>query len=179
MYTLKKLELEDGKNSMLPTGYSSTLPMIHLADYETEEIKPINSIQEVEEGWQVILSSLTDYHRTSKIREVVSKEEGRVVFKTQTSLYELTEKQEETQKVEDMVNLKKAQVGDIVLFRNRGIGTIETIEDDEGNFFPIEIKFEEAENTIIFMVDGKATEDEGLTDMFDILLVSGPDGIVR
>ena len=90
MPTLRKILLEEGKVSALPEGYSTTLPDIELIDYETDRRRKISSIQEVEVGWQVLLTSGFQFHRTSKIREIVSKEEGKVVFKTQTSVYELT-----------------------------------------------------------------------------------------
>ena len=97
MYTLKKIELEDGKDSALPAGYSSTLPFLSLFDYVTERSKPISSIDEVEEGWQVVLTSLRDYHRTSKIRKIVSREDNKITFKTQTSIYELIQHNEDLQ----------------------------------------------------------------------------------
>lgn len=95
MYTLKKLLLEEGKDSLLPTGYSSELPNLDLFKYDTEEKKSIASLDEVSEGWQVILYSHNEYHRTSKISEIISREPNKVTFKTQTSIYELTLQDEE------------------------------------------------------------------------------------
>lgn len=90
MFTLKKLEIEDGKISALPSGYESTHPEAKLYDYETDEEKSLESIQDVEIGYQVILFSAFRFHRTSRIREIVSKDKDKVVFKTQTSMYQLT-----------------------------------------------------------------------------------------
>lgn len=91
MYTLTKVDLEEGKDSLLPTGYSSSLPWLSLYDYETDEVKKIDSIQEIEQGWQVVLTSLRDYHRTSKIKEILKTEEDKIIFRTQTSVYEVTQ----------------------------------------------------------------------------------------
>ena len=95
MYTLKKLELEEGKDSLLPTGYYTKGETLSLFDYETLEVIKDIDLEEVKTGWQVILTSFRDYHRTSKIREMVSKDVNRLVFKTQTSIYELTRNSEE------------------------------------------------------------------------------------
>ena len=99
MPTLRKLEIEEGKTSALWAGYESNLPSMKLIAYDpdTEEQtydKVIESIQDVEVGKQVLLYSLTEFHRTSPIREIIEKKPGRVLFKTQTSVYELTEKVE-------------------------------------------------------------------------------------
>ncbi len=91
MYTLRKLELEEGKDSVLPTGYATRAAFLSLFDYETHESIHGIELSEVKEGWQVILEDFRDYHRTSKIREIVERGKNRVVFKTQTSLYELIE----------------------------------------------------------------------------------------
>lgn len=93
-YTLKKLELEEGKDSMLPTGYSTRGEFLSLFDYETDEVEHGVELSEVREGWQIILESFRDYHRTSKIREIVTQDENSVVFRTQTSLYELIKHEE-------------------------------------------------------------------------------------
>lgn len=89
MYTLTKLQLEDGKESLLPTGYRTTASMLSLFDYETDELIRDVDFQEVTEGWQVLLTSPGSHHRTSKIREIVSREKDSIVFKTQTSIYDL------------------------------------------------------------------------------------------
>lgn len=91
MFTLKKLELEEGKDSMVPTGHESTLPDGILYNRDTGERKPLNSIQDIEIGCRVTLTSSTRYHVTSEIREIISKDKDKVVFKTQTSVYELTQ----------------------------------------------------------------------------------------
>lgn len=91
MFTLKKLKIEEGKDSLVWEGYKSNLPHMKLIDYEDPEFsKDLDSIQDIEVGKQLLLYSLRDYHRTSKISEIISKEPGKVVFRTQTSVYELT-----------------------------------------------------------------------------------------
>ena len=91
MYKLEKLELEEGKLSMLSAGYTSRLPSMKLFDWETNEERFPETLNDISEGWQVVLYSFTDFHRTSKIREIVSRDEKEVVFRTQTSVYKLTE----------------------------------------------------------------------------------------
>ena len=91
MYTLMKLELEEGKQSALPTGYGTQGDALSLFDWETNEKKSIESLEDVQEGWQVILERGIAYHRTSKIREIVKRCENKILFRTQTSLYELKE----------------------------------------------------------------------------------------
>lgn len=92
MFTLKKIELEDGKVSALAAGYESILPEAKLYDRETDRLSNLKSIQDVEIGYQLVLLSDTRFHTTSKIREIVSKDSDMVVFKTQTSVYQLTQK---------------------------------------------------------------------------------------
>ena len=88
MYTLTKLKLEKGNYSMFPEGYSSTLPTLQLFDSETDEKRNIFNLNDVLTGWQVILTD-GGYHRTSKIKEIVKRTKNKIVFKTQTYLYEL------------------------------------------------------------------------------------------
>lgn len=90
VYYLKKISIEEGKISFVFPGERCTGDRLHLFDFETEEYKQIDSIEEVELGWQVIVSRiLGQYIRTSKIKEIVSKTPNKVTFQTQTSLYEL------------------------------------------------------------------------------------------
>lgn len=90
VYYLKKISIEEGEISYILAGDSCTGDRLHLFDYEKDETKQIDSIEDVEVGWQVIVSRIFgQYIRTSKIKEIVSKEPNKITFKTQTSLYEL------------------------------------------------------------------------------------------
>lgn len=92
MFTLRKLKLDEGKHSALGVGHTTSAPHLMLIDWENPDYKKVlESIKEIEVGKQVIVHSTfgKDYHRTSKISEILSKRPGRVVFKTQTSVYEL------------------------------------------------------------------------------------------
>lgn len=91
MYKLTKLDIEEGKQSALPAGYGSTLPNLQLYDWETDTSKSIESFEDITEGWQIILFSIRDYHRTSKISKILKREPKKLLFKTQTSIYELEE----------------------------------------------------------------------------------------
>jgi hypothetical protein len=93
MFVLKKLEIEKDEISMVPSGHTTRAPLPKLFHWKRPEEgqKQISSVGEVKVGYQLMLSSLTAYHVTSEIKEIVSVEPKRVVFKTQTSLYELKE----------------------------------------------------------------------------------------
>jgi hypothetical protein len=91
MFKLTKLHLDPDKQSMLPAGYSSTMPMASLFNAGHEERIPVESVKDVKVGYQLLLTAGFSWHNTSQIREIVSLEDKRVVFKTQTSTYELIE----------------------------------------------------------------------------------------
>jgi len=91
MFRLSKIEVEEGKSSALPAGYTSTYPHLSLFDHETGTHKPIDSIKEVDVGWQVVVSRGFGFHNTSKVREIVARGKNKIIFKTQTSVYELEE----------------------------------------------------------------------------------------
>jgi len=92
MFTLRKLELHAGKDSLIPSGYATTGDTLILFKYDDPSAKrAITSTDEVEEGYQILVTLASRYHNTSKIAKVISKEPKRVVFETQTSTYELTE----------------------------------------------------------------------------------------
>lgn len=89
MYTLKKVALLQNKISMVHEGYERTLPNLLLVKSHENTRKSIGSIQEIEEGWEVLVCSLTEYLKTSAVQKIVSSEPDKVVFETQTSIYEL------------------------------------------------------------------------------------------
>ena len=87
-YKLQKLSIEEGKDSLLPEGYTTHGTWLTLYDYATDKKVKFVNIESLDEGWQVVLSSgLRDYHRTSKIKEILERKENSVKFKTQTSVY--------------------------------------------------------------------------------------------
>ncbi len=90
MATLRKLELEEGKDSMIPKGYMSNFPNVKLFNHETGERRDIESVDEVEKGWQVLIYSIGASHNTSMIEEIIKRDDNTVTFRTQTSIYELT-----------------------------------------------------------------------------------------
>lgn len=91
MFVLTKLSLQG--DSVLPAGYSSRLPNVSLINYVTNKSKDFNSLDDIEEGYQVVMTGhgMYDYHRTSEISEVLERAENIVIFRTQTSVYELKE----------------------------------------------------------------------------------------
>lgn len=102
MFTLRKLKLHKGKTSMVGvTGGERTYPFLGLIDWEEPDYsEKLDSIQDIKVGKQVIISNHggINFLRTSKISEIVSREPRRVVFKTQTSTYELIDERVEKPK---------------------------------------------------------------------------------
>ena len=90
MYKLKKLELEADKESSVENGYITESSVLSVLDTSTKEIRETNSLDDVTEHVQVYLTGNGMYHRTSAVSEIVSRIENVVVFKTQTSTYELS-----------------------------------------------------------------------------------------
>lgn len=88
MYILTKLQIEDGKDSMLPTGYATVGNSLSVFKYDIpDSVKGVKRLTEIKAGWQVYIA----HHNTSKIKEIVEQSDTRVLFRTQTSLYELTQ----------------------------------------------------------------------------------------
>lgn len=94
MFKLTKISIEEGKSSMVGEGYSSILPDLSILALG-ETAKRNADLEDVRPGYQVYLSDSSRFngrfHRTSPIEEIVSRGFNKVVFKTQTSLYELEE----------------------------------------------------------------------------------------
>lgn len=95
MFTLTKVKLQEGRHSLVHEGKETTLPNAKLFDWETNESKKLESLNDIKEGWQIVLYSLTDHHRTSKIKKIIEYTNKKVVFETETSIYELVKAQEE------------------------------------------------------------------------------------
>lgn len=94
MYKLEKLQLEDGKDSMLPTGYSQTGDSLLLFLAGTEERKKISNIHQVEAGWQLLLTSGTHFLNTSPIQQILDMGDDYIKFRTMTSIYLLTNEED-------------------------------------------------------------------------------------
>lgn len=93
MYRLTKLSVEEGSCSIVAEGTSTTLPFLSALkpDERPEEREFPKTFADIEVGDQVHLGSMTQYHRTSAITEILEVTENRIKFKTQTSIYELVE----------------------------------------------------------------------------------------
>lgn len=89
MFTLKKLSMHVDKDSRVPVGTINKLPVLSLLK-DGEFVIKNASIKDIEVSHQVVITSMTHYHRTSPIKEIVERTKDRIVFQTQTSLYELT-----------------------------------------------------------------------------------------
>lgn len=90
MYTLRKTKLEEGSDSLLWEGYQSNLPTLSIYNHEDDTKEVLDSIQDIKVGWQVMLTSLREYHITSPVQEILKSSPEMVVFKSRTSIYELT-----------------------------------------------------------------------------------------
>lgn len=94
-YTLRKLELEEGSQSKVPEGYSSSLPFMVFYHRDTDTILRDVSVGDLKVGVEVLLQSLGDFHKTSAVREILEQDDKRAVFLTQTSKYELIDNNED------------------------------------------------------------------------------------
>ena len=91
MFHLKKIKIHENEYSMVRPGSSITSKFIEQFNWEKpEERTPIYSLDDVVVGKQIIAHTFVDFIRTSKITEIIEKTENKIVFKTETSTYELT-----------------------------------------------------------------------------------------
>jgi len=89
MYTLKKLSLVPGHNSMVKVGHTQDSNRLMIFKIGEEDAKEIDDIHKLEIGWNVILSRGTKFLQTSPVQEVTKIDENCVHFLTWTSIYEL------------------------------------------------------------------------------------------
>lgn len=92
MYTLEKLELMSGQDSMVSQGHrqsGSRLAVFLAGEHPPKEIKRVSSVKV---GKQVLIlgRGLTDYLHTSPVQEVLEKGKNWIKFRTRTSVYLLT-----------------------------------------------------------------------------------------
>ena len=91
MFTLKKINIMEGQLSIVDPGYSRTGRVLSLLTPSTSQYTHIDSIDDVEVGKQVLLTSgVCDYLRTSPVSEILERGRDFIRFRTQTSIYELT-----------------------------------------------------------------------------------------
>lgn len=89
-FTLTKLSVEPDKDSLVTVGYSTTTKTAKILDLEySEDLIDIASLDDVKVGLHVFLLDRFRYHNTSAIKEIISRDANKIVFKTQTSIYEL------------------------------------------------------------------------------------------
>lgn len=90
-FRIEKMELLPGASSMIGRGEAYQGDDLALYDYETKEHKYVG-LRDVTEGWQVVLyHSFGRAMNTSKIAEILERTNNTVTFKTQTSIYKLTD----------------------------------------------------------------------------------------
>lgn len=96
MYILEKMQVEEGKYSMLPAGYrtiGTNLAVFLAGKYKAT---PIKNIHKIKVGRQVLLTrGFGTYHQTSPVSEILEKGPNYVIFKTQTSIYTLSEEHDD------------------------------------------------------------------------------------
>jgi sensor histidine kinase regulating citrate/malate metabolism len=91
MFTLEKIRILDGANSMVGPGHrvlSTRLAVFLSGVHKAKEIKDVHEIQL---GWQVLIGTGMNYLNTSPVQEILDKGDSFIKFRTQTSIYELTE----------------------------------------------------------------------------------------
>lgn len=91
MYTLEKLSLLEGKDSLLYKGFKRSGNCITLVDYrDRTKFKQIESLLDIVPDYQIVLTRGFDVMNTSLISEILERTPTSVKFKTQTSVYLLT-----------------------------------------------------------------------------------------
>lgn len=92
MFTLEKISIEDGKDSMVPVGHSASSKEVVMFHYTHSNRKNIISVNEVEVGWQLLIGRgiFRNTFNTSPIKEILIRAKDYVTFRTQTSIYKLT-----------------------------------------------------------------------------------------
>ena len=99
-YKLEKIEIARGKQSMVSVGQSSSGPTFSVLKANSDNIVHRPEFSEIEEGDMVLVTGRTfwEYIKTSPVKEIIDIAQDRVVFRTNSSVYELTrslEKDEE------------------------------------------------------------------------------------
>lgn len=94
-FTLTKLSIEDGKYSKVNSGYSQS-GYLSIAQNGKVSVQDAQ-ISDVTEGSQVVITrGLTSWLNTSPIKEILEVTPTSVRFRTQTSVYLLEKRNENT-----------------------------------------------------------------------------------
>ena len=94
MFKLEKLELHG--DSMLPAGHVQTGHTLTLAHYQDDKKQHIDDVHQIEVGRQLVLTrGLTEWMNTSVIAEILEHGDDYVKFRTQTSIYLLTQEKDD------------------------------------------------------------------------------------
>lgn len=90
MYTLTKLRVKEGLTSRVRTDHSQSGNRLTMFSLDNDVIFAEPEFKDIKEGYQIIVSTLATWLRTSAIANILSCTENKIVFETQTSIYELT-----------------------------------------------------------------------------------------
>ena len=82
---IKSIEIYSSQNIPIMGFNPENLQTFNFLDFDSDTFVYVQK----KEGKQLLIYSFREFHNTSKISEIISKEPGRVVFRTQTSVYEL------------------------------------------------------------------------------------------
>lgn len=99
-YKLQKIEITRGKQSMVAVGQSSSGPTFSILKANSDNMVHRTEFTEIQEGDMVLVTgrAFWEYIKTSPVKEIIDIAQDRVVFRTESSVYELTrtvEKDEE------------------------------------------------------------------------------------
>lgn len=90
-YKLKKIKLKEGGDSIVWEGHEQQGHTLQLVDLEKAIRKQIDSIDDIEIGHQVLVTrGIYEYLITSPVTMIVQKLGNRIIFETETSIYELS-----------------------------------------------------------------------------------------
>lgn len=89
---IQKQKILDGYTSRVSDGFIQEGDLYRITHHpdgvNTEEV---NDLQEIQKGDMILVEGgrITDFLRTSPIEDIIASDEGRLVFKTRSSIYEL------------------------------------------------------------------------------------------
>ena len=89
MFVLEKLNVMEGKHSAVHEGYRQSSDTLKVFQYPDEKAIEITDIHDIKIGWQVLVGRGMQFLQTSPVKEIMESSPNRIVFKTQTSIYQL------------------------------------------------------------------------------------------
>lgn len=97
IFTLTKLSVEEGQHSSVHEGHSTSGSNLIQFNWRDPDSKnTIDNVSQIVAGRQILLmQGIGSFHRTSEISKILSRSDDEVVFKTQTSVYKLTQRDED------------------------------------------------------------------------------------